>query len=136
MEAGLKLEYSLMDEPAKIRVKAWNDTTSCKTECYVSHINLGKFADAAGKLDPGQCENIEFGKVTESRSYCNLSLQTLDQLGHLLVEVKLGTGDYESFISEATIRFKTDIASIDRFAKSIKAAIENYEGTALLAGEL
>lgn len=134
MEAGFKLEYSLRNEPAKIRVSAWNDTTSCKTECYINYTDLVIFADALVNLKPGRNKGLEFGKTIESRSFCKLSLQPLDQLGHLLVAINLGTGDYETFASDATIRFKTDLASIDRFADSIKTAIENNEGTAFLAG--
>lgn len=134
MIAGLRIEYWLVEEPAKIRVKAWNENMSGATECYINFDRLEDFSSRLKDFMPSENSELSCGDKSESSSYFRVSIQSSNSLGHLIVTINMANGDYEPFRSEVTIRFGTDASSLDSFANSLASAIENQEGTALLAG--
>ncbi len=134
MISGLRLDYSLRDEPAKTHLKAWNESFSGKTECYVNFDKLNSFASSLSQIAHSENRELTFGQESKSSSYWMLQVNPINKRGHFEVTVKMANGDYETYRSEAAICFIVDRVSLDSFSESIHEAIQNQEGSALLEG--
>ena len=134
MISGLRLEYSLREEPAKTHVKAWNESISGKTECYVNYSDLNCFASSLSEIAISENKELTFGQENKSSSYWKVQVRPVNMRGHFKVTVKMANGDYESYRSEATISFSVDLVSLDLFSESLLSAIKNQEGMAVLGG--
>ena len=134
MNSGLRLDYSLTEEPAKTHVKAWNESFSGMTESYVNYDNLNSFAASLSQVGHSNNRELTFGQEGKSSSYWMLQINPINTRGHFKVTIKMANGDYESNRSEAAICFIVDRVSLDSFSESIHEAIKNQEGSALLGG--
>lgn len=126
----LRLNYARDDEPNRtgfVRLSVSSGGFSATTEAYVSEEQLLRFAmklksfpldESGAKLEAPEVE---------------VTIRPLDPRGHLLVIADLRSpwGDGRS-TQEATLRFRTDYATVDRFARATVAMVRSGLGDAHL----
>ena len=131
MEPRLEIEF-LQGDPAKIWVKACNETFAGETEQYINAQALEKLAEQLSAFPQSNSDEVTFtiDDVDSPYGHCNLKFHCFDSAGHTAVLVSLSND------SACTAKFNVqfEALSLDAFVSSIKLALKSGSGISELIG--
>jgi hypothetical protein len=131
MQPRLEIEF-LRDDPAKIWVKACNETFAGETEQYINSQMLEKLAEQLSAFPQSNSEEVSFkvGEVDSHYGHCELNFHCFDSSGHTAALVSLSND------SKCTAKFivQFEALSLDAFVSSIKLALKSGSGVSELIG--
>ena len=131
MQPRLEIEF-LRDDPAKIWVKACNETFAGETEQYINAQMFEKLAEQLSTFPKSNSDEVSFkvGDVNSPYGHCDLKFHCFDSIGHAAVLVSLSND------TACTAKFivQFEALSLDAFVSSIKLALESGSGVSELIG--
>ncbi|MUH71992.1 hypothetical protein [Psychrosphaera haliotis] len=131
MQPRLEIEF-LRDDPAKIWVKACNESFAGETEQYINAQVLEKLAEQLSSFPQSNSDEVTFkvGDVGSPNGHCEFKFHCFDSAGHTAVLVSL-SNDCAS-IAKFTVQFEA--LSLDVFISAIKLALKSGSGVSDLIG--
>ena len=90
MQPRLEIEF-LRDDPAKIWVKASNETFAGETEHYINAQMLEKLAEQLSLFPQSNSDKVTFkvGDIDSHYGHCELKFHCFDSAGHMAVLVSV-----------------------------------------------
>ena len=131
MQPRLEIEF-LRDDPAKIWVKACNETFAGETEQYINAQMLEKLAEQLSAFPQSSSDEVIFkaGEVDSLYGHCELKFHCFDSAGHTAVFVSVSNDS--ACIAKFIVQFEA--LSLDAFVASIKLALKSGSGVSELIG--
>ena len=131
MQPRLEIEF-LLDEPAKIWLKACNETYAGETEQYINAQMCEKLAEQLSAFPQSNSDEVTFkvGDVDSPYGHCELKFHCIDSTGHTAVLVSLSND------TACTAKFivQFEALSLDAFVSSFKLALKSGSGVSELIG--
>lgn len=131
MQPRLEIEF-LRDDPAKIWVKACNETFAGEMEQYINAQILEKLAEQLSAFPQSNSDEVTFkiGDVDSPYGHCELKFHCFDSAGHTAVLVSVSNDS--ACVAKFTVQFEA--LSLDAFVSSIKFALKSGSGVSELIG--
>ncbi|ATD10075.1 hypothetical protein SIO17_23285 [Pseudoalteromonas piscicida] len=131
MQPRLEIEF-LRDDPAKIWVKASNETFAGETEHYINAQMLEKLAEQLSLFPQSNSDKVTFkvGDIDSHYGHCELKFHCFDSAGHTAVLVSVSND--RACIAKFVVQFEA--LSLDAFVASMKLALKSGSGVSELIG--